>query len=216
MARRRRSGVIVRTQEMAVLHGTDGTEVETTYILARSDRKTTTLTVSQDGVLTIHTSALASQEYIHDLLQCHADWILRQMKRQQERSRAAREQVQGKSIEEREEAAQRAAQEMRGVLIERIRYYEPMLPASHRPITKIRIAMQRTRWGSCSAKGTLSFNVRLALAPREALDYVVVHELCHLAEMNHSDRFWALVGEIMPDYETWRKWLRENGSTLQF
>lgn len=98
----------------------------------------------------------------------------------------------------------------------RIAYYEPMLPAEHIRITRVRVAMQRTRWGSCSSRGTLSFNVRLYLAPPEALDYVVVHELCHLVHMNHSKEFWALVESIMPDYKVWRRWLRENGNSLHF
>ena len=73
---------------------------------------------------------------------------------------------------------------------------------------------QRTRWGSCSSRGTLSFNWRLALAPLEVLDYVVVHELCHLREANHSPRFWRLVGERRPGWREQRAWLREHGAEL--
>ena len=79
---------------------------------------------------------------------------------------------------------------------------------------RIRIAAQRSRWGSCSSRGTLSFNWRLALAPREVLDYVVVHELCHLREPNHSRRFWALVEAARPRFEEQRAWLREHGAEL--
>jgi hypothetical protein len=79
---------------------------------------------------------------------------------------------------------------------------------------RIRIAGQRTRWGSCSSRGTLSFNWRLALAPPEVLDYVVVHELCHLREANHSPRFWALVDAARPDWRVQRAWLREFGAEL--
>lgn len=80
---------------------------------------------------------------------------------------------------------------------------------------RIRIADQRSRWGSCSARGTLSFNWRLALAPPEVLDYVVVHELCHLREANHSRRFWSLVEAARPGYRAQRAWLREFGPELQ-
>ena len=62
---------------------------------------------------------------------------------------------------------------------------------------------------------TLSFNWKLMLAPPKVLDYVVVHEICHLREMNHSPRFWALVESLMPDYKQQRKWLKENGHTLE-
>jgi predicted metal-dependent hydrolase len=79
---------------------------------------------------------------------------------------------------------------------------------------RISIRGQRTRWGSCSPRGTLSFNWRLALAPPSVLDYVVVHELCHLREANHSPRFWALVAERRPDWRAERDWLRRHGEEL--
>lgn len=81
--------------------------------------------------------------------------------------------------------------------------------------TSITIRDQKTRWGSCSGRGILSFNWRLILAPTEILDYVVVHELCHLTHMNHSKEFWGLVGSVIPDYKVRRKWLKENGHTLR-
>ena len=79
---------------------------------------------------------------------------------------------------------------------------------------RIRIGDQRTLWGSCSPSGTLSFNWRLVLAPLEVLDYVVVHELCHLRVPNHSDRFWAFVEQCRPHWRDQREWLREFGPEL--
>ena len=79
---------------------------------------------------------------------------------------------------------------------------------------RIRIAGQRTLWGSCSSRGTLSFNWRLGLAPPEVLDYVVVHELCHLRVPNHSRRFWALVERHRPHWRQQREWLRDFGPEL--
>ena len=79
---------------------------------------------------------------------------------------------------------------------------------------RVTIREQRTRWGSCSSKGNLNFNWLLIFVPPEALDYVVVHELCHLLELNHSERFWALVRAQMPDYEVWKRWLRQHGQEL--
>jgi predicted metal-dependent hydrolase len=78
----------------------------------------------------------------------------------------------------------------------------------------ISIRSQRTRWGSASSSGALSFNWRLLLAPEEVLDYVVWHELCHLRVMNHSPRFWKLVEQGMPGYRGPRRWLADNGATL--
>jgi predicted metal-dependent hydrolase len=81
-------------------------------------------------------------------------------------------------------------------------------------VARIRIGAQRTLWGSCSSRGTLSFNWRLALAPPSVLDYVVVHELCHLRVPDHSRRFWALVERQRPGWRRQRDWLREYGAEL--
>jgi predicted metal-dependent hydrolase len=81
--------------------------------------------------------------------------------------------------------------------------------------TRITIRDQRTRWGSCSTTGALSFNWRLALAPSSVLDYIVVHEVCHLREHNHSPRFWRLVAQRRPDHRVQAEWLRRHGHELQ-
>jgi predicted metal-dependent hydrolase len=79
---------------------------------------------------------------------------------------------------------------------------------------RVRVGGQRTLWGSCSPRGTLSFNWRLVLAPLEVLDYVVVHELCHLRVPDHSRRFWDLVERHRPHWREQRDWLRERGPEL--
>ena len=81
-------------------------------------------------------------------------------------------------------------------------------------IKDIKIRQMKTRWGSCSSEKNLNFNWKLILAPPEVLDYVVVHELCHLKEMNHSKAFWNEVEKVMPEYETYKLWLKENGWRL--
>ena len=75
----------------------------------------------------------------------------------------------------------------------------------------ITVREQKTRWGSCSAKGNLNFNWKLVLMPEEILEYVVVHELAHRLQMNHSTEFWDEVEKILPDYRKRRQWLKENG-----
>ncbi len=79
---------------------------------------------------------------------------------------------------------------------------------------RVAIRDQKSRWGSCSAKKNLNFNWKLIMAPEEALRYVVIHELCHLIEFNHSARFWGFVAAQMPEYELWKKWLKNHGSEL--
>ena len=80
---------------------------------------------------------------------------------------------------------------------------------------KIRISSARTRWGSCSSLGTLSFTYRLVMAPREVLEYVVLHELVHTQVRNHSKTFWNRLGKLMPDYKKHISWLKKNGSLLK-
>ena len=79
---------------------------------------------------------------------------------------------------------------------------------------RVAIRDQRSRWGSCSSKNNLNFNWKLIMAPPEALDYVVIHELCHLIEFNHSPRFWNLVRAQMPEYAAWKSWLKAHGAEL--
>lgn len=95
----------------------------------------------------------------------------------------------------------------------RVAYYENIIGVTHGSIS---IRNQKTRWGSCSAKGNLNFNWRLVMAPAGILDYVVIHELCHLAYLNHSSQFWRLVSGILPDWKERRSWLKANGPLLEW
>ena len=83
-----------------------------------------------------------------------------------------------------------------------------------RDFGKITLRDTRSRWGSCTSEGNLMYSWRLILAPAEVLDYVAAHEVCHLAEMNHSPAYWAKVAGVMPGYKAHRKWLRDNGGAL--
>ena len=93
----------------------------------------------------------------------------------------------------------------------RVEYFAKIIGVTYGRIT---IRNQKTRWGSCSSKGNLNFNCLLMLAPPEVLDYVVVHELCHRKQMNHSKAFWSEVEKVLPDYKEARKWLKEDGSQM--
>jgi hypothetical protein len=78
----------------------------------------------------------------------------------------------------------------------------------------VRIKNQKTRWGSCSAKRNINLNLRLMMAPDPAIDYVIIHELCHLREMNHTRAYWSLVESHCPDYRHWKDWFRQHGPSL--
>jgi predicted metal-dependent hydrolase len=102
-------------------------------------------------------------------------------------------------------------QEAASLLPDRVRDYEKIMACHARAV---RISAARSRWGSCSADNRLAFSWRLIMAPRAVIDYVVVHELAHVREKNHSPRFWSFVGEICPDYKDRRRWLRSTGAGL--
>ncbi len=97
------------------------------------------------------------------------------------------------------------------VLSERTQYYSGLMEAAYGRIT---VRDQKSRWGSCSRKGNLNFNFRLVMAPLEIVDYVVVHELCHLKYMDHSPQFWEEVEKVLPDYKDRKNWLKSNGHLL--
>ena len=99
----------------------------------------------------------------------------------------------------------------RNLFTTRVAYYHRLTGGNY---IKITIRDQQSRWGSCSSRGTLSFNYRLIFAPPGVLDYVVVHELCHLTHMNHSKDFWNMVESIMPEYRQYKAWLRNHGQEL--
>ncbi len=105
----------------------------------------------------------------------------------------------------------RYREKARLLITERVNHYIRFTGESY---TSLTIRDQKSRWGSCSSRKTLSFNYRLIFAPSKVLDYVVVHEICHLTHMNHSKDFWGLVAEVMPDYKIHKKWLRDHGNEL--
>ena len=95
--------------------------------------------------------------------------------------------------------------------VKRVAFYHQVTGGVYQTIT---VRDQKSRWGSCSSRGTLSFNYRLMFAPPRVLDYVVVHELCHLTHMDHSANFWGMVERVMPDYRVYKQWLKEHGHEL--
>jgi predicted metal-dependent hydrolase len=141
-----------------------------------------------------------SERTIRALLDEHEEWLARQLSRAPQRMLALTPMSEA-------EGRRRA----RRILTELAEREAPRLGVS---FERIAIRDQRTRWGSCSSRGTLSFSWRLVLAPEAVADYVVVHELCHLREPNHSPRFWQLVEMARPQYREQRRWLAEHGWEL--
>lgn len=169
----------------------------------RSNRKTMSLEITRDGEVKVRAPRNMSNRTINEFVSSKEDWILKNLKKVEQRQDAL-EQKSSLSQEEREEYISLALKKFP----ERVAYFAPKVGVTYGRIT---IREQKTRWGSCSAKGNLNFNWKLVRMPEEILDYVVVHELCHRLEMNHSDRFWAEVGRVIPDYQLRRKWLKDHG-----
>ena len=82
--------------------------------------------------------------------------------------------------------------------------------------TEIRVKQYKSRWGSCNSKGVISYNWRIIMSPESIVDYLVIHELCHMIHANHSTDYWNLVGMVLPDYKSRRDWLKRNGITLKW
>ena len=171
-----------------------------TYELIRAKRRSMSLKVDLDGTITVRAPYRMPVQTADWFVEGHRDWIEVRLKAGA-RIMAERPAYTNK---ERAEGRKRAAE----IIEARCRYYAPVMGVSYGTVT---IREQKTRWGSCSAKGNLNFNWKLVLMPPEILDYVVVHELAHRIQMNHSAAFWAEVGKILPDYKERRQWLKVNG-----
>ena len=171
-----------------------------TYELIRAKRRSMSLKVDLDGTITVRAPYRTSVQTADWFVEGHRDWIEVRLKAGA-RIMAERPAYTDK---ERAEGRKRAAE----VIETRCRYYAPVMGVSYGTVT---IREQKTRWGSCSMKGNLNFNWKLVLMPSEILDYVVVHELAHRIQMNHSAAFWAEVEKILPDYKERKQWLKVNG-----
>ena len=175
------------------------------YQLIRSRRKTMGLELRPEGLI-VRAPLRATKGQIEYFVEQHRQWIRQHQEKleRQKRQAAALPPLTGAELQELTERARRC-------IPERVQYYAPRVGVDYGSIT---IRCQKSRWGSCSSKGNLSFNCLLMLIPPEVIDSVVVHELCHRKEMNHSPAFYAHVLRVFPEYRTWRRWLKENGPAL--
>ena len=172
------------------------------YTLIRSSRKTISIVIRPSGEVEVHSPRRCSKREIDAFVVSKEEWIRKHLE-----TIAARSQQPRLSGAELRKLTEQAA----AVLPERVCFYAGKISVSYGRIT---IRSQRTRWGSCSAKGNLNFNCLLMLCPEEVQDYVVVHELCHRKHLNHSSDFWTEVEKFCPDYRVYRKWLKDNGALL--
>lgn len=176
------------------------------FEIIRSSRKTISLQLVSPDRAVVRAPLIISTHDIQTFIQKNEKWL---EKHRQQMLEAQREMGDGAPFAPEELRA--LAQQAVRVLPDRLRRFAPLVGVDYGRVT---VRCQRTKWGSCSARGNLNFNCLLMLCPPEVLDYVVVHELCHRKELNHSPRFWAEVERVMPDYKKHRDWLKQNGSRL--
>ena len=169
--------------------------------IIRSGRKTVCIEITRDALVLVRAPYGMSEKAIKELIDKKSSWIEKSLENM--RQNAARR-IDAGDLDELYQKALDYISKRTACLAEKIGV----------TYGKITIRKQKTRWGSCSRDGNLSFNCMLMKAPAYVIDYVIVHELCHRKEMNHSKKFWAEVEKAMPDYNNAKKWLRENALTL--
>lgn len=179
--------------------------MEIKYRLVKSNRKNLGLEINEDG-LTIRAPRWASASDINSFILKNEDWIIKHLEKYNKKKREY-ENTPKLTNEEIEGLAAKAME----YIPKRVEYYAKIIGVTYGRIT---IRNQKTRWGSCSSKGNLNFNCLLMLTPSEVIDSIVVHELCHRKEMNHSEKFYAEVLKAYPEYHKWNKWLKENGGRI--
>ncbi len=171
------------------------------YQFIKSNRKTIAIQIKADGQVVVRCPKRMRIEEARRFVESKANWIEKHLAKRPAQDVAK---YTPREIEQLRE-------QTRKLITDRVKYYAPVIGVTY---NKIAIRTQHTRWGSCSSKGNLNFNCLLALVPSEVLDYVVVHELCHRKELNHSARFWSEVEKVLPNYNVHRKWLKEHGASL--
>ena len=173
--------------------------------LIRARRKTLSIRITQEGNLEIRTPLGMPKGEIEAFLKEKAQWI------ETHRAKVLAEYAQGQEAPLGEEEILTLAEQMRQRLPEKLNRHAASMGVTFGRVT---IRCQQTRWGSCSSRGNLNFNCLLMLAPEEVLDYVVVHELAHRKQMNHSALFWQEVEREFPDYKKSLRWLKDKGGAL--
>ncbi|MDD7738453.1 MAG: SprT family zinc-dependent metalloprotease [Fusicatenibacter sp.] len=176
--------------------------MDISYEIIYSARKTIALQIRPDGSLVVRAPKRTGKKRIEALLAEKQDWIVKS------RETILRQKEEKKKHELDPKERARAIDQARQVLAQKTAFYAARMGVTYGRIT---VREQKTRWGSCSSAGNLNYNWKLVLMPEPVLDYVVVHELAHRKEMNHSPAFYRVVEQVLPDYRIPKKWLAEHG-----
>lgn len=172
--------------------------------IIRSNRKTIAIEINRNCCLIVRAPIGMSDCSINKFINEKTNWIDKHLKIAKQQQKEA---LMPLSLSEIQILIDRAMID----IPKKVEYFASLMNVT---VGKITIRNQKTRWGSCSSKGNLNFNCLLMLCPEDVRDYVVVHELCHRKELNHSIRFWHEVEKVLPDYKLQRKWLKEQGDKI--
>lgn len=173
-----------------------------------SKRRTICIQIDKQLNIIVRAPFRTSKRQIIGFVEKNYEWIEKHYEKMRKKKETFEtDEPEGYTPEEIKQLAVRA----KNVIPYRVAFYASMIGVDYGRIT---IRNQKSRWGSCSGKGNLNFNCLLVKMPPAVLDYVVVHELCHRLEMNHSKAFWALVETYMPNYKIYKKWLKDNGDAV--
>lgn len=183
----------------------DKTHIE----VIRSKRKTLAIEIRPDMRVVVRAPEKIPQNEIIKFVEEKQNWIKKHLVQMYFKAEEIKKQKKEPALTNAD--IEKLCQKALSVIPDKVKYYAEIMGVTYGRIT---IRNQKTRWGSCSSKGNLNFNCLLMLMPDKVLDYVVVHELCHLKQMNHSKKFWKEVERYMPDYPNYKKWLNENGGAL--
>lgn len=180
------------------------------YRLIRSRRKSLGIEIKGAGDLYVRSPARMPLSEIHRMIEKNQNWIDGHVEKRQAIIEKQKDSLYGEMrLDENE--IKRLTNLAKETIPPRVDLFAKSMGVDYGRIT---IRHQKTRWGSCSGKGNLNFNCLLMLTPPEVQEYVIVHELCHRKEMNHSRRFWAEVEDVLPDYRVQEQWLKTNGGAL--
>ncbi|MCI6467556.1 MAG: M48 family metallopeptidase [Faecalicatena sp.] len=174
------------------------------YEIIYSNRKTLAVQITPDGTVKVRAPRRCPNSTIDHFLQEKQSWILKYVSKAKQNPLSEKPPLPPSE-------RNRYIKIARDIFTQKTAYYAGIM---HVTYGRISIREQKTRWGSCSSEGNLNYNWRLIFAPEEVLDYIVVHELAHRREMNHSKAFYAVVESVLPEYKKAQKWLRDNGRSL--
>lgn len=176
------------------------------YSIVRSRRKSVSIQVKASGQVIVRAPMRVSKKVINQFVLDNYEWIEKTIEKMEVRQQES-EKLPRFTKEQIADLKKTGKKEITA-LVEK---YAPIVGVTY---GRVSIRAQKSRWGSCSRDGNLNFNCLLMMCPEEVREYVVVHELCHRLEMNHSERFWAQVEKVLPNYKQLRKWLKTEGGEI--